>query len=159
MTNKLFQLSSLTAIIFSVILFIGCEQKSESPDTQNQQPADTQTQQTPQAADTQNQAQQKPDLSGEWEGKFGDRKMTLTITSFDGNTFEGETLVRWDPPKKEKVTGEMNFDTREMKIKETGTRKSNGNYTGTVSADMKTFNGVWKDNGDRISYNINLTKK
>jgi hypothetical protein len=85
--------------------------------------------------------------------------MTLNITKQDGNTFEGETVVRWDSPKREKVTGEINFDTREMKIKETAGTRNNGNYTGTVSADMTRFTGVWRDNGNRATNNITLTKK
>jgi hypothetical protein len=153
-------ISILSLFIITVFIFAGCEQKKEDVQTQPA-PVDTPAQLTPGTVDTpdQQQQQQVPDLTGEWTGDFGDRKMTLNITKQDGNTFEGETVVRWDSPKREKVTGEINFDTREMKIKETAGTRNNGNYTGTVSADMTRFTGVWRDNGNRTTNNITLTKK
>jgi hypothetical protein len=152
--------SGLILFVFAALLFIGCEQKdTDTRDDQTQpQPVDTPAQQTPAQTDTAAEQAQIPDLTGEWTGDFGERKMTLNITSQDGNTFEGETVVRWDSPKREKISGEVNFDTREMKITETRARKNNGNYTGTISADMTKFIGVWRDNGNRITHNITLTK-
>lgn len=159
MNYKLTLFSGLLLFLFAAFIFSGCEQKKEIPEEETQPvQIDTSSQQTP-AQDTIQMQKQLPDITGEWKGDFGNRKMTLTIKSQDKNTFEGETVVRWDSPKKEKVTGEINFDTREMKIKETAGTRNNGNYTGTVSADMKTFIGVWRDNGNRLTYNISLTKQ
>jgi hypothetical protein len=153
--------SSFIILLFAAFIFIGCEQKRDTPEDQNETttPVDTATQQTPPAADTTTQQQQMPDLTGQWEGQFGEKRMTLTIKAQDGNAFDGETVVRWDPPKREKITGEVNFDTREMTIKETAGTRNNGVYTGTVTADMNKFVGVWKDNGNRLTYNITLNKK
>ncbi len=149
----------LFVFLFAVLFLAACDQKKEMPEEKTQEmETETPTQQTP-AEETVAAEQQIPDITGEWKGTFGERKMTLTISSQDKDVFEGETVVRWDSPKKEKVTGEINFDTREMKIKETAGTRNNGNYTGTVSADMKTFIGVWRDNGNRLTYNITLTKQ
>jgi hypothetical protein len=151
-------ISIITFLLFTVI-FAGCEQRDRDVQTQPD-PVDTPTQTTPGTVDTAVQQQQQvPDLTGEWTGDFADRRMTLTIKSQDGNTFEGETVVRWDSPKREKIRGEVNFDTREMKIIETAGGRNNGNYTGTVSADMTRFTGVWRDNANRVTNNITLTKK
>jgi hypothetical protein len=152
--------SILTILLFAIVILTGCERRDRDVQDQ-QQPIDTPTQTTPGTVDTaaQQQQQQVPDLTGEWTGNFGDRTMTLNIKSQDGSTFEGETVVRWDSPKREKITGEINFDTREMKITETAGGRNNGNYTGTVSADMARFTGVWRDNGNRVTNNVTLTKK
>jgi hypothetical protein len=151
----------LLLILIAALLFIGCERRdTDTRDDQIQPtPLDTPGQQTPGTTDIDTQQQQAPDLTGEWTGDFGDRRMTLTVKSQDGNTFEGETVVRWDSPKREKITGEVNFDTREMKITETAGTRNHGNFTGTVSADMTRFTGVWRDNGNRQTYNVSLTKK
>jgi predicted small lipoprotein YifL len=150
----------LIAVLFAVFILTGCEQKRETPEEGTQTPVDTATQQTPQTTDTVvKEAEEIPNLTGEWTGEFGDRKMTLNIVSQDSSTFAGETVVRWDSPLTEKVTGEVNFDTREMKIKETAGKRSNGTYTGTITADMKNFRGTWTDNGKRRTYNVTLTKQ
>lgn len=159
MSNKFRHISGFLVFLFAVVFLSACEQKKETPEEKTQQmESETPAQQTP-AEETAAAEQQIPDITGEWKGTFGERKMTLTISAQDKDVFEGETVVRWDSPKKEKVTGEINFDTREMKIKETAGTRNNGNYTGTVSADMKTFIGVWRDNGNRLTYNITLTKQ
>lgn len=159
MSNKFRHISGFLVFLFAVLFLSACEQKKEMPEEKTQQmETETPAQQTP-AEESAAVEQQIPDVTGEWKGTFGERKMTLTITAQDKDVFEGETVVRWDSPKKEKVTGEINFDTREMKIKETAGTRNNGNYTGTVSADMKTFIGVWRDNGNRLTYNITLTKQ
>lgn len=161
MNYKKSMFSGFVVILFTAFILMGCEQKKETPENQTQQPTTTTTptQQTPAAVDTTKQKPPEAQLTGEWEGKFGDRKMTLKIDSLNGNNFQGSTVVRWDSPKKEKITGEFNPDTREMKIKETAGTRNNGNYSGTVSADLKTFKGVWQDNGNRRTYNITLNKK
>lgn len=155
--NKLFP--AFLIILLGAFLFTACEQKKEMPEEKTQEmETETPVQQTP-AEEPLVQEMQIPDITGEWTGNFGDRKMTLNITSQDKDVFTGETVVRWDSPKIEKVTGEINFDTREMKITETAGTRNNGIYKGTVSADMKTFTGVWRDNGNRLTYNITLTRK
>lgn len=152
--------SGLIAVLFAAFILTGCEQKRETPEEGTQTPGDTTTQQTPQTTEpVVKEAKEIPNLTGEWTGEFGNRKMTLKIVSQDSSTFAGETVVRWDAPKMENVTGKVNFDTREMTIKETAGTRNNGNYTGTVSADMKKFTGVWRDNGNRQTYNVTLNKQ
>lgn len=159
--NRLrYLLIPLSIMLIAVFLSAGCDRKTETPEDEEQiTPRDTLVE-PEEKTDTASMEEQKvPELTGEWTGQFGDRKMTLNITSQDGNTFEGETVVRWDSPKREKVTGEVNFDTREMTITETAGTRNNGVYRGTVTADMNKFIGVWKDNGNRLTYNVTLTKQ
>lgn len=155
-----FKLLSVSAIMVLFLLFTGCEKKEEPAVTDDTNKTETLDKDTDAPKDDEapvvDEKPAPPALVGTWKGKFDNRNMTLTISKIDGNNFEGETVVRWDSPKTEKVTGTINFDTREMKITETAGGRNNGNYTGTVSADLKKFVGTWKDNGNRLTYNVTL---
>lgn len=150
---------SVSALMVLFLIFTGCEKKDQpavTEDTQKTETTVTETETPKEETPVEEEKPVTPSLVGTWKGKFDNRNMTLTITKMEGNSFEGETVVRWDSPKTEKVTGTVDFDTREMVITETAAGRNNGKYTGTVSADMKKFVGTWKDNGNRLTYNITL---
>lgn len=154
------KLLSVSALMVLFLLFTGCEKKNQPEVKDDTTKTETTVKETETPKEDETPVEEvkpaTPSLVGTWKGKFDNRNMTLTISKMDGNNFEGETVVRWDSPKVEKVTGTVNFDTREMTITETAGGRNNGKYTGTISSDMKKFVGTWKDNGNRLTYNITL---
>lgn len=127
------------AVLF--ILFItltGCEKKDEPA----KDPTVT-TNTTPPVEPT-------PELKieGTWKGTFWNKGMTLTIAKQDGDNFEGETVVNWDPPLKQKVKGTWNAKTKVMNFEDTERNKDAGMYTGTLSADLKEFAGEFSLNSN-----------
>lgn len=128
------------AVLF--VLFItltGCEKKDEPA----KDPTNTTTSETP-------PAEKEPELKieGNWKGTFWNKGMTLTITKQDGDNFEGETVVSWDPPLKQKVKGTWNAKTKAMNFEDTDRNKDAGMYTGTLSDDLKEFTGEFSLNSN-----------
>lgn len=133
-----------TVVLFVLFLtLIGCEKKEE--------PANNQTQTTPPTTQTETPpAEPTPELKveGTWKGTFWNKGMTLTITKQDGDNFEGETVVSWDPPLKQKVKGTWNAKTKVMNFEDTDRNKDAGMYAGTLSNDLKEFTGEFSLNSN-----------
>lgn len=139
----------ITKIGVAVVLFLfltltGCEKKSE--------PANDQQQTTPPTTQTENPppVETTPELKieGAWKGTFWNKAMTLTITKQDGDNFEGETVVNWNPPLKQKIKGTWNAKTKVMNFEDSERNKDAGQYTGTLSEDLKSFTGEFSLNSN-----------
>lgn len=140
---KLISKIGMAVVLILFIALIGCEKKDEPANNQTQTPPVT-TPETP--ATPEPTAELK--IEGSWKGTFWNKGMTLTITKQDGDNFEGETVVNWNPPLKQKVKGTWNAKTKIMNFEDTERNKDAGQYTGTLSDDLKSFTGEFSLNSN-----------
>lgn len=155
MSNLKKGLFAVLGLVMVMFVLSGCKKEEPKPET-------------PPAAvkqDTVKPAEAKPaapevKIEGEYEGKFWNKKMTLVITKQTGKDFEGETTVAWAKPLKMKVKGSFDAEKKTMTFEDLDKSKEAGSYTGTLSADMKTFTGKFALNTDaKKTFDVTLTKK
>lgn len=124
-------------VMGTAVFFTGCEKKEQPATTDTTTKVDTVK--TPPAPVA-------PTLTGNWTGKFRDKKMVLKVTTQTGNNFEGETTVSWAKPLVSKVKGTVDPATKALKFEDVERGPDAGLYEGTLSADGKTFTGKFSLN-------------
>ena len=100
-----------------------------------------------------------PDIKGTWVGKFDNRKTKLIITEQNGNSFKGEITINYRNVIKQKVEGSINPKTKKIKMKDLLHSRYQGTYEGTLSEDMKKFEGTFTMKVDGKKFGFSLTKQ
>lgn len=123
----------------TAVFFTGCEKKDQPANNDTTNTTTVDTVKTPPAPVT-------PTLTGNWTGKFRDKKMVLKVASQTGSDFEGETTVSWAKPLVSKVKGSVDPATKALKFEDVERGPDAGLYEGTLSEDGKTFTGKFSLN-------------
>ncbi len=97
------------------------------------------------------------DIKGVWKGKFDLRDFTLTITSQEGNSFTGKTVINYREQIRQDVSGTINMETSEVTIKDLLHSRYAGTYKGKISEDRKTISGKFTVTVDGNKFDFNLT--
>lgn len=160
----MFKVRTVTITLFSLFILLSlasCEKKNETLPEGDQ---DTTAAETTQV-DTQQQNQAEtpevmyPDLKGTWTGKLYNRQATLNIKEQDSTTFKGNLTVFFRENINQTVTGEIDPQTLEIRMRDQVHNRAMGTYRGKLSADSTTLSGTFTMNSDKSTHNFNFNKK
>ncbi len=154
-------------IVFAatMIAFIGCEKKSETPDAkQETTPKVEQPKVEVPVVDTvkpeiEKPVVQIPDLVGKWTGKFDSRPTVLNITKQTDSTFSGKISISYREPINQDVSGSFSPTKMKMSMKDLLHSRYQGKYYGSLSKDGKTYSGTFTMDLDKSKFSFNLSKK
>ena len=156
LSSRLYNYSGIIFMIVILSVFLtGCGKKEEPKEAE---PVKEETVEQPaEVIEEETEEETLPALAGKWEGKGGQIRLTMDITSQDENSFEGKTVFYSRTPLNRTVKGSVDFETREMKIEDQSTDRYSGKYRGKLSEDYKTFTGTFTNNaGESLQVTLKL---
>lgn len=161
--NTLIKLLTILAIAFSIIVFFGCEKKTETPEVKEETTQQSEQEQEVVEDETKPEPEeplvQIPDLLGQWTGKFDARNTVLNITEQTDSTFKGKITISYREVINQEVEGTISPSTMRMTMKDMLHSRFRGRYAGRLSDDGKTFSGTFTMDLDKSQFSFNLTKK
>jgi len=161
--NTLIKLLTILAIAFSIIVFFGCEKKTETPEVKEETTQQSEQEQEVVEEETEPEPEeplvQIPDLLGQWTGKFDARNTVLNITEQTDSTFKGKITISYREVINQEVEGTISPSTMRMTMKDMLHSRFRGRYAGRLSDDGKTFSGTFTMDLDKSQFSFNLTKK
>lgn len=161
--NTIIKLLTILAIAFSIVVFFGCEKKTETPEVKEQTIQETEKEQEVVEEETEPEPEepivQIPDLLGQWTGKFDARNTVLNITEQTDSTFKGKITISYREVINQEVEGTISPSTMRMTMKDMLHSRFRGRYAGRLSEDGKTFSGTFTMDLDKSQFSFNLTKK
>lgn len=161
--NTIIKLLTILAIAFSIVVFFGCEKKTETPEVKEQTIQETEKEQEVVEEETEPEPEepivQIPDLLGQWTGKFDARNTVLNITEQTDSTFKGKITISYREVINQEVEGTISPSTMRMTMKDMLHSRFRGRYAGRLSEDGKTFSGTFTTDLDKSQFSFNLTKK
>jgi len=134
-------ISAVVLIAVTFLNFSGCDKKTEPP--KEEKPTEI-------IKDT------IPDITGVWRGKFEKRDFTLTVTSQDGNNFQGKTVIKYREQINQEILGTFDVKNLEITMKDSLHSRYAGSYKGKISEDWKTITGKFtvKVDGNKFDFNL-----
>lgn len=161
--NTIIKLLTILAIAFSIIVFFGCEKKTETPEVKEETTQQSEQEQEVVEEETEPEPEeplvQIPDLLGQWTGKFDARNTVLNITEQTDSTFKGKITISYREVINQEVEGTISPSTMRMTMKDMLHSRFRGRYAGRLSDDGKTFSGTFTMDLDKSQFSFNLTKK
>jgi len=151
-------------IIFSSMVYFGCEKKAEKPqDEVNTEGVTSDT--THKGSEP---AVQEPvvetkitiaDITGKWTGTFDKRSTVLTITDQTDSSFTGKISISYREVINQEVKGTFSPTTMKMSMKDQLHSRYQGKYNGKLSEDGKNYSGTFTMDLDGSKFSFNLNKK
>lgn len=161
--NTIIKLLTILAIAFSIVVFFGCEKKTETPEVKEETTQQSEQEQEVVEEETKPEPEeplvQIPDLLGQWTGKFDARNTVLNITEQTDSTFKGKITISYREVINQEVEGTISPSTMRITMKDMLHSRFRGRYAGRLSEDGKTFSGTFTMDLDKSQFSFNLTKK
>jgi hypothetical protein len=132
---------------FTLIVFLGCEKKTDTPDMQEVE------------EETEEPAMVIPDLMGTWTGKFDNRATTLRITEQTDSSFTGKITISYREVINQDVTGTLSPSTNRINMKDMLHSRYRGTYSGSLSEDGTTYAGTFTMDLDKTKFQFSLKKQ
>lgn len=154
----------LIAVVFSLLVFLGCEKKTETPEgtqetTIESEPAPIETPEDTTEAVVEEEMVQIPDLKGQWTGKFDARNTVLNITEQTDSTFKGRITISYREVINQEVEGTISPSTMRMTMRDLLHSRFRGRYAGTLSEDGTSYSGTFTMDLDKSQFAFSLKKK
>lgn len=149
--SRLRSLLAVSTILFSILLFTGCEKKDSGKEP---------------SVETKKQNEGAPkeeakvtDVKGKYSGTFDKKSAVLNITDQTNNSFKGNLTVNYRNTLKQDVEGDFDSKSMEFTMKDVNPGKFQGTYKGKFSDDFSTLSGTFSLKSKGGSYSFNLKKK
>lgn len=146
---------------FTLIVFLGCEKKTDTPDVQeetNIEPEPVQEEE-PTEPEVKEPVVVIPDLMGTWTGRFDNRATTLRITEQTDSTFSGKITISYREVINQDVSGTISPSTNGMNMKDMLHSRYRGTYSGSLSEDRTTYSGTFTQDIDKTKFQFSLKKQ
>ncbi len=163
--HRLTKFLAIILISLGIIVFFGCEKKTETPEIKEDTMQETEQQSEQEVVEETTEPEpeepvvQIPDLLGQWTGKFDARNTVLNITEQTDSTFKGKITISYREVINQEVEGTISPSTMRMTMKDMLHSRFRGRYAGKLSDDGKTFSGTFTMDLDKSQFSFNLTKK
>jgi len=166
--NILFKPFLLIFIMLAIVVFSGCDSKTEKQDITKDDGNTEQVKPDSSLVEDVNPEEDVPDtetsvdimdITGTWTGVFDKRSTVLNITEQTDSSFSGKISISYREIINQEVKG--SFSTTTMKISMTDQLHSRyqGKYKGKLSEDGKNFSGTFTMDLDGKQFSFNLNKK
>jgi len=159
--HTLFKQLVAAGIILAVIVFAGCEKKTETTEKPKE---DVITEVV--SPDTSSEVNEPvveetiiPDIKGTWTGTFDKRATTLTITEQSDSGFSGKITINYREVINQEIKGTFSPTTTKMSMTDQLHSRYRGKYDGILSEDSKNFSGTFTMDVDGSKFTFNLNKK
>lgn len=130
-------------LILTVVVYFGCEKKTEENGNKDNSTIETKT----------------PDITGKWSGIFDGKTAVLDITEQTDSSFSGKINISYRQAINQEVKGTFSPTTLKMSMTDQLQSRFKGEYSGSLSKEADNFSGTFTLNNDGSKYSFNLNKK
>ena len=160
--HTLFKQLLAAGIILAVIVFAGCEEKTETTEQPKEEVVTKVV--TPDTSSVVNEPVVEetiiiPDIKGSWTGTFDKRETTLTIPEQTDSSFSGKITINYREVINQEIKGTFSPTTMKMSMTDQLHSRYRGKYDGRLSEDSKNFSGTFTMDVDGSKFTFNLNKK
>ncbi len=164
MNKNILKWSIAILVVFTMITYIGCEQKNDRADQPENAKvtADTTTTavKSEEPKDTVLEVKVTfPDMLGTWNGTFDGRSSTLKITEQIDSSFAGKITINYRQVTNQEVKGILNPRTGEITMTDQLHSRYQGKYKGVLSTNNNNLSGTFTMDNDGTKYSFNFNKK
>jgi len=166
--NILFKPFLLIFIMLAIVVFSGCDSKTEKQDITKDDGNTEQVKPDSSLVEDVNPEEDDPDtemtvtimeIKGTYIGTLHNRPTTLKITDQTDSSFSGKITVNYREVMNQDVKGIFSPTTLKFSMSDQIHSRSMGKYKGKISTDGSNLSGTFIPDYDKLQTSFNLIKK
>jgi len=166
--NILFKPFLLIFIMLAIVVFSGCDSKTEKQDITKDDGNTEQVKPDSSLVEDVNPGEDVPDtetsvdimdITGTWTGVFDKRSTVLNITEQTDSSFSGKISISYRQVINQEVNGSFSPTTMKISMADQLHSRFQGKYRGKLSENGKNISGTFTMDLDGKQFSFNLNKK